>query len=534
MRNYLVLSLSVAALLFSAPAALSQGPDVISHRVGYDGSNSNDFRYYGQSGGIAAYSIATQSCNIGTQVLDWYGNGVRHPVIAQNMYRLKDGVFEQLGQSWLKHSFCALSEPGCGNCQATNCDTLGIGCADTYWASLNDGGSGGPKYQVNALDGSHTHPYDSPSGTSSIRGRLQVATSDMDPAQNAGAEYFVECQYIAKDDHEAGNAANNASWRPINVNSVNSITGNGVTVTQEAGIYAWAANDPNVTITKVTNINEMGSGLNGTFYVAYAVTNNGNGTYHYQYAVHNLTSDQSAASFSIPVESGLTVTNVDFRDVDYHSGEPYSGTDWSTTQGGGFLTFSTQSYSQNQNANALRWGTMYSFGFDADAGPDPGTGQLGLFKPGNSSSLSFAIDGPGSCSAPTNYCVGASNSVGSGAHAGASGSTSVADNSLQLYCWACPPSQFGIFFYGPNQVQLAFGDGYRCVGGSLYRFGVQQTSIWGDVMNAVDLTNPPAPSGQVTAGSTWNYQFWYRDSTAGGGGPAGYNLSDGVSVTFCP
>ena len=280
MRNYLVLSLSVAALLFSAPAALSQGPDVISHRVGYDGSNSNDFRYYGQSGGIAAYSIATQSCNIGTQVLDWYGNGVRHPVIAQNMYRLKDGVFEQLGQSWLKHSFCALSEPGCGNCQATNCDTLGIGCADTYWASLNDGGSGGPKYQVNALDGSHTHPYDSPSGTSSIRGRLQVATSDMDPAQNAGAEYFVECQYIAKDDHEAGNATNNASWRPINVNSVNSITGNGVTVTQEAGIYAWAANDPNVSITKVTNINEMGSGLNGTFYVAYAVTNNGNGTYH--------------------------------------------------------------------------------------------------------------------------------------------------------------------------------------------------------------------------------------------------------------
>ncbi len=48
------------------------------------------------------------------------------------------------------------------------------------------------------------------------------------------------------------------------------------------------------------------------------------------------------------------------------------------------------------------------------------------------------------------------------------------------------------------------------------------------------MTNPPAPSGQVTAGSTWNYQFWYRDPPGGGGGPAGFNLSNGMSITFCP
>ena len=34
-----------------------------------------------------------------------------------------------------------------------------------------------------------------------------------------------------------------------------------------------------------------------------------------------------------------------------------------------FSTWSTQTYDQNENANALRWGTMYNFWFDADAPP---------------------------------------------------------------------------------------------------------------------------------------------------------------------
>jgi len=52
-------------------------PDVIVFDVGYDGGNSNDIHYWGQSGGIAAYSIATQSCNAGTAPLDWYDTGAQ-------------------------------------------------------------------------------------------------------------------------------------------------------------------------------------------------------------------------------------------------------------------------------------------------------------------------------------------------------------------------------------------------------------------------------------------------------------------------
>ena len=46
------------------------------------------------------------------------------------------------------------------------------------------------------------------------------------------------------------------------------------------------------------------------------------------------------------------------------------------------------------------------------------------------------------------------------------------------------------------------------------------------------LTGPAsAGSGQITPDSTWNFQLWYRDPMGPGG--TGFNLSDGLSVTFC-
>ena len=36
---------------------------------------------------------------------------------------------------------------------------------------------------------------------------------------------------------------------------------------------------------------------------------------------------------------------------------------------------------------------------------------------------------------------------------------------------------------------------------------------------------------QIDAGETWNFQFWYRDPSAGG---AGFNFTDALSITFCP
>ena len=41
----------------------------------------------------ALFRMGTNSCNIGDQPLNWVDATNQHPVIAQNMYRLKTGRF---------------------------------------------------------------------------------------------------------------------------------------------------------------------------------------------------------------------------------------------------------------------------------------------------------------------------------------------------------------------------------------------------------------------------------------------------------
>lgn len=134
---------------------------------------------------------------------------------------------------------------------------------------------------------------------------------------------------------------------------------------------------------------------------------------------------------------------------------------------------------------------------------------------------------------PTNYCVGAPNSAGFVAEMGASGSREISSNDLRLHAYGCPPNQTGLFFYGPDATQTIFGNGFLCVGGGIHRLGLAE--VVGDPGIAtypVDFTAPPMNSGtgQVLAGSTWRFQFWYRDPLGGG---ARFNLSDGLAITFC-
>ncbi len=139
------------------------------------------------------------------------------------------------------------------------------------------------------------------------------------------------------------------------------------------------------------------------------------------------------------------------------------------------------------------------------------------------------------CPGPENYCVGEPNSVGNGASISWAGTVEMSTNLFYVTGTGAIPTQFGLFFYGPNQILVPFGDGYRCVGGGIYRLGPAQLSDGlGSYNRRVDFTQPPASSGagQITPGSVWNFQLWYRDPA----GPLGngFNLSDGLEVTFCP
>jgi hypothetical protein len=137
------------------------------------------------------------------------------------------------------------------------------------------------------------------------------------------------------------------------------------------------------------------------------------------------------------------------------------------------------------------------------------------------------------CPDPNTYCVTSPNSVGPGALIGSVGLPSVSVNNFVLSASSGPPGQPGIFYYGSGQVQLPFGNGFRCVGGSVSRLPSVTIANNGRAFYQLDFTQPPANGGpgEITPGSTWNFQFWYRDPQGGG---HGFNLSDGLEVTFCP
>jgi len=157
------------------------GPDVI---VGGIVGMQN----YGSQGGIAAFSVGTTSCNIGTANLLWVANTNQHPVISQNLYRLSgDGKFTQIGQSWLKHAFFALTQNLCSTCNGQGGSVLGVGCADPYSSGLNGTQSPlGPRSEVNAATVFFIYPpQNTPPFSGIIARRLQVHETDLNPALSA-------------------------------------------------------------------------------------------------------------------------------------------------------------------------------------------------------------------------------------------------------------------------------------------------------------------------------------------------------------
>ena len=210
-------------------------------------------RVYARSGGIAALTIGTTSCNAGDKVLEWHALPAnRHPVITANMYRLLDGRLTQIGQSWVKHGFVALQQNVCNfTCQQNPAGGagLGIGCSDPYGAGTNQGPNLGSRRLINPVTGN----YDGARATQEmgvfqsalpIDHGLQVKESDLTVTT---ARYFMEGQYIAPDDATAGNGNNNVSHIEVKVTQdgagnfiiENAHPGPRPTVREAPAIRAW-------------------------------------------------------------------------------------------------------------------------------------------------------------------------------------------------------------------------------------------------------------------------------------------------------
>jgi hypothetical protein len=402
-----------------------------------------------------AYSVGTTSCNIGNQQLLWNPNpAVTHPVMPQGIYRVKNGVMQQVGQSWVKHGFCALQETLCGACTpaGSGCPTvLGIGCSDPYSSSLNGSQTDlKSRYGINAATGVYSGSYANPAIPSgyptNIRCRIHVPKNDLDPILNTGAKYVIEGMYIQPQDAASGNSANNGSYRTFDnfiiagfftgtpsipvqhtivsvgttnfmaigasqnvVGTVFNCTGPG-SGTGTASRYSISTGYP-LTLTGTTtqmtpaiyywqtqhtDVATRGYDVagDGRFIVASRAFLNANGTYHYAYAVANFNSDRNGSYFSVPVDSSVTVTNITAVSPFNHSGDTASNDPWTSTNTGGVLTWSCPAAASESVAHSIRWGTMHTFEFDANTAPTTSASSgltVGIYKAATTASPATSI-----------------------------------------------------------------------------------------------------------------------------------------------
>src|SRR6266496_2960723 len=345
-----------------APGApsLVPGPDVIVGLL-------SGLQQFGSDGTQIGLAVGTDSCNNGDQPLDWFSLPDNdHPVIPQNLYRMSGGAnnderFEQVGHSWLKHAFLALEDDACGfGCNTNGCVTgqhLCVGCSDPYGASLNASQTGlGSRAWVNPFTGffprgdSQTPPNNHTghvhTGTSH---RILVEVNDLNTTLNPGATYFAEAAYISPHEyawcqthHGQCNMYNNASYQQYHVSGTTNFTFTpvGGTVRMQPAINAWTG--------AAANQIEPAPGNDGTV---------------------------GSAGFS--------------------------STPWTPDQTPDSLTWSTETFAENPNANAIRWGTLYNFRFDSDQPPRTTNATIGFFKTGSPITVQIQAPTPQGTPSPT-------------------------------------------------------------------------------------------------------------------------------------
>jgi hypothetical protein len=119
--------------------------------------------------------------------------------------------------------------------------------------------------------------------------------------------------------------------------------------------------------------------------------------------LYNQNLDRSIQSFSLPLGAGANLTNIGFHappqepgwaNDNIPGGNGYSSTPWSNDYqpGNSSITWNCETFAQNQAANAIRFGTLYNFRFDADQPPQAASATVGFFKTG--SPMMVAIQAP--------------------------------------------------------------------------------------------------------------------------------------------
>jgi hypothetical protein len=178
--------------------------------------------------------------------------------------------------------------------------------------------------------------------------------------------------------------------------------------------------------------------------------------------------------------------------------------------------------------------------------------QIGSFGAAASISGTFTIveSGTGCGPVATPYCFGdgtgaacpcanngtagngcANSVVAAGGNLSSTGNPSIGADTFVLQGTGMPNSS-ALYFQGTSQIAVSFGDGLRCVGGTVIRLGTKANS-GGASAYPVGADQTISVRGQNAAGNVREYQVWYRNAAAFCTS-ATFNLTNGLEATWTP
>ncbi len=253
--------------------------------------------------------------------------------------------------------------------------------------------------------------------------------------------------------------------------------------------------------------------------------------------------NQGGGTFTSPVLLGVPTERLAAEDLDHDGDLDVLGTT-RYAQVDLYENLGAATFAPNRPAGLGVSTTVATIDLDRDGDEDlltTGLEQLYVLENRGRTGTAFcAGDGastgcPCGNSSPIGAGLGCMNSTGRAGSLRASGSSSLRTDSLVLRGTGMTISS-ALYFQGTTAVSsgsgAVFGDGLRCVAGSVVRLGVVTNAAGQSTFPAA--TQPPLRVlGQVTVPGTRMYQVWYRDSAAFCT-PATWDLTNGLRVTWGP
>jgi hypothetical protein len=339
--------------------------------------------------------------NVGVTEVPWYEkfsgnfppyNNDQHPYLVWNMYRVTNGVMEQIGLSPLKHAFLTINS----GCSCSNPHILGVGCSDTYGTGNNDSifdltlrpeitaFTGVWKRCGSIFDPDCNNVENSPPPRATpMDRRMAVATSDL---STPGASYYFDSWYIVRDDTNIFNQG----WKAV------------TPVNGGSGVWTFNTGPMNIGVVLDQWVNPANPGPNaqnvaintslGHLRLVVKAFDLGGGLWRYEYGVQNYDFDPRIKSVTVPLPAGVTVTNPGFHDPDQDASN-----DWTATVTANGITFQAPSASATQDYDSL-----FNFRFTVNAAPTAASGTVVSMRAQEvRMAISGAVVGPGTPTQPS-------------------------------------------------------------------------------------------------------------------------------------